>query len=120
MQPNLRTSIFMGSLWLALCSLQGCSGEDWSKSALDQTEMDGDKVISALKHYRADENKYPPQLEQLVPKYIDKIPAPLVGNRTWQYLTNENAFGLVVESSDTSDPTLKWASTYGKWVVDDK
>jgi len=45
----------------------------------------GDAIASALQRYRSDNHKYPPTLDHLVPDYVPEIPAPVAGDKRWEY-----------------------------------
>lgn len=57
---------------------------------------------SAIASFRADRGRYPHSLEELVPKYLRKIPAdPITNAQTWRLTTEES----VQPSSDFQTST---------------
>jgi hypothetical protein len=98
---------------VVLC-LVGCSS---GRRALEETKHKGDQIIHALEQFRADHGKYPKSLADLSPKYMQEVPPPTWGLKTWQYEADEKGFTLRVdESIFTGDGNSHWLRYMGeKW-----
>ncbi len=59
-----------------------------------QTQQLGDSIIEALHQYRAVHDRYPGQLDRLVPDFLDEIPQPTAGYGEWDYRGNSDGFHL--------------------------
>ena len=109
--------------WLTLCVIVGlCSScGNWSSGQVEETKRRGDVVREALSHYRKEIGTYPISLERLVPKYLDQVPAPSVGNKKWTYeVFKAGASYLIsVEIRSEQEPLLQATSDSG-WVYDTK
>ena len=72
------------------------------------------KIINALEAYRKDQNVYPTALEELVPKYLNKIPSPkLIGAEWKNKFTYDRGFEFLMgwQKGRTDDPQ-KYCLTY--------
>ena len=78
---SLVKSLFFLLLSVALC-LSGCSS---GQGKIDETKQNGNQVIRALEQFRTDRGQYPKSLADLSPKYIQELPPPTWGLKTWQY-----------------------------------
>lgn len=65
--------------------------------------------MNALKRYHADHGQYPATLDDLTPHYLQEIPPPTWGLRTWYYSPNATSFQIGVdESKYTGDGNSHW------------
>ena len=53
--------------------------------SLDRAQARGQVLVAAIKAYRADQRTYPPNLDALVPKYTDSIPAAAYGRYFYHF-----------------------------------
>ena len=53
----------------------------------NQTFKIGIKIVAALEDYHKDFNQYPKDLNEIVPKYIDKIEPATWGDTGWRYIS---------------------------------
>jgi hypothetical protein len=83
----------------------------------------GDTIVSAIEEYHADNGKYPDELNQLVPKYMVKIPDHRVGTKKWKYnryTKSEEHFVLLFSPNPMMDyPNCQYVSLYGSWQTDE-
>lgn len=73
-------------------------------------------LISAVEAFHADQGRYPRSLSELVPSYIDEVPAAkytLAFDRFWYYADDENATLLYVAFPPFGRPTYSFAR--GEW-----
>ena len=91
--------------------------------ALEFTEKRGNPVVGALKLYRADHGRYPQSLQELSPRYLDSIPPPSWGLKTWIYAAEKGGFDLRVhESIHTGNGVSRFFGDYdhsAKWELGD-
>lgn len=71
--------------WLTTACPAPCDLEDNEVSAI---HTDGAQITAALDAFRASEQKYPQRLEELTPKYMDKVPEK-IGGRKFSYSVND-------------------------------
>jgi len=111
-QP-LHGSLFVSLFAVAIC-LAGCSD---SRQAIKETKQSGNRIIRALEGFRADRGEYPRSLSDLSPRYLQELPLPAWGLRTWKYESDGVEFVLGVdESSRTGDGNAHWLRYQGaKW-----
>jgi hypothetical protein len=82
------------------------------------TQTRANELIDALERHRAAKGEYPVSLEELSPAYIERIEAPLLGDRKWRYMRpSPNQFVLnffigPIYYDDT------WDSVKGEWYRD--
>lgn len=90
----------------------GCM-KDWSEKEIKESQIIGNMIVLSLNTYKADNKKYPKDLEELVPEYIDQIKEPKVGK--WVYKINpvKNSFYLAFESKSDYGP-ICWYSPNAK------
>ena len=102
------------------------SPEDrWDKQAREQTVEIARPLIAAINHYIADHAAPPSSLSDLTPQYLDQIPTPTVGSRTWIYrldpsgIPNDPGFSLSVESTGPDYRAFYYIPTKDKWTFAD-
>ena len=82
----------------------GCSSPLGDKQGLAESARRGDLIVAAIEKYHADNGQYPKALADLVPKYIQDIPLPTWGVKSWTYELTEEYFDLRVDKSpETGD-----------------
>jgi hypothetical protein len=70
--------------------------------------MDGEKIKAALNQFHARHNKYPLNLEQLIPDELPAIDLPAAGDKKWEYLSVDGTdFGLGFYSTV---PPIRWVT----------
>lgn len=105
------------SLLIAVCFLPGCS---WSRIDVDKTKDVGDKIVIALKKYKSEHDVYPTALRDLVPKYLKKIPRPVVSRVNWEYFTDTALNEFTLRLCDNyKGQSLYYHSEKAKWRFDD-
>jgi len=64
----------------------------------------GNIIIAALTKYKSEEGKYPENLQELVPKYLNPVPDPDWGTNEWFYVYEKKyaAFYLEVQYSKST------------------
>jgi hypothetical protein len=113
-------------LWygLLIC-LSGCllsSCDRWSDKQIHETERRGDIVRSALEEYKRQIGTYPNNLEQLVPKYLERLPLPTVGEKKWSYeVFHTGQWYLIrVVIRSEREPLLQATADSAGWTFDTK
>jgi hypothetical protein len=88
--------------------------DDAAKASLTQAKL----IVNALNQYYLDENRYPNQLEQLVPKYMATLNPPTVGGN-WKYQPDGSAktFRLSFRPADRF-PVYWYTSNLQQWEMD--
>lgn len=77
---------------------------------------EGYKVIDALDKFRKCKGQYPPQLDSLVPEYLDSIPIPEWGTRRWGYAVTNSGYALSVRLKE--DDYICHIYQNGNWQYD--
>ena len=95
--------------------------EERSMAPVYQSMQIGDRIVEALDLYRADTGDYPVSLEMLVPKYLDEIPAPMLGDQVWRYNRDGEHFVLRVrpETGDIFFSCLFYRYGEKEWQYND-
>ncbi|MGH7448343.1 MAG: hypothetical protein ACREK1_02870 [Longimicrobiales bacterium] len=106
---------------------------------LEQSKQRGAELVQALDEYHSEHGTYPEQLEQLVPRHIDKVRPPLWGLRRWRYRRYATAdaaaqppaavvqdsteyasrvyFQLSVAAHESGYPVLYYDTEARRWVL---
>ncbi len=90
-------------------------------SRMESTKAIGNKIIGALEAYHADNNEYPVSLDELVPRYLDKVERPTWGLRVWEYSLmhlNRQEYELAVGANRDYYPVLFYTSKGRRWYYD--
>jgi hypothetical protein len=92
----------------------------WSASRIVETKHRGDMICHAMETYRAKIGKYPAQLTDLQPDYLQQIPQPTVGYKRWEYtLIDEGTnYWLHVSASEFGPSLDKSADTGWEYIED--
>jgi hypothetical protein len=69
------------------------------------------KIISSLDKYQKAHGKYPDSLAELVPEYLESIPIPQWGVRSWSYERSESGSSFFMS-------VKRWASSYEMYYYD--
>ena len=67
----------------------------WHGNRVDEAQFKGDALVSAIKAFRAEYQRYPAALDELVPKYTNAIPSAAFG-RFHYHLSADNGEPFVV------------------------
>lgn len=80
----------------------------WPEYAVAESQRRGDIVIAAVKAFRADQNRYPSALSELLPRYLQAIEPPTVGDGQWIYESNPSGYYLGFKGG--KDDPKSWRS----------
>ncbi|MCS7062525.1 MAG: hypothetical protein NZM04_00505 [Methylacidiphilales bacterium] len=58
---------------------------NWTKSNILESQLRGNRIAVALEEYFKDHQYYPEKLDDLLSKYIEKLPPPIAGAGEWEY-----------------------------------
>jgi hypothetical protein len=106
---------------LLLLQTIGCAGcADWSQPSIATSKQTGDKIMAALEAYRADNSVFPQRLEDLIPRYLERIDPPLAGDRQWHYWTRPPYTNCEIsfEGPSVHDPNYFRGPGGDEWQVD--
>lgn len=84
---------------------------------VNESHARGDKIVTAIHAFHVKHNRYPAQLEDLVPEFLAEIEPPTVGACEWEYRIDENGafvLGFFVGPSYERD----WHEGGGGWHHD--
>jgi hypothetical protein len=107
-------------LLAAACLVSGCGSS--RSHEVCETKNRGYTIIIGLMRFHSDTGTYPPNLELLIPKYLNKIPQPAISQQTWRYKVSKDQKRCVLEFNAGSnfDPTYYWEPGYSEWAEDTK
>lgn len=94
-------------------------------STVTRSKDIGDEIVTALKAFRKETAVFPDTLADLVPNYMERIPAPVAGVPRWFYrvdgYTGEFAleFGSMWQRGKYPDPSYAIDSITFRWVSHD-
>jgi hypothetical protein len=97
----------------------------WTSSNIQASKAKGAELIEKIELYRKENGRLPTQLDELVPRYISSVPAPLAGERRWNYnLTGDgNTFYLGFSMPNNATwggyPSCGYESQVNQWHVDE-
>ena len=117
------------ALVLCVTAISGCdkfrhflSKEEWkwSASRVAETKRRGDVICHAIDAYRAETGKYPAELTDLQPQYLQQIPQPTVGYKKWDYMLIDNGtdYWLHVVASEFGPSLDKTSREHWKYADD--
>lgn len=92
----------------------------WDEQAQQETIAVAQPLIDAINQYNSDQKSPPLTLEQLIPTYLETLPAPTVGSRQWSYMISKRGYELFVESSNPEPPSILYALIFGMGDFDDR
>jgi hypothetical protein len=100
------TKTFIVFIGICAVSLSGCDSR-WSSSRVESSKKKGSGIVAAIDRYKSDHGKFPENLSQLVPQYIDRIEKPDAGDMDWLYETDVDGkdFSLWVKCRETDKPS---------------
>jgi hypothetical protein len=102
---------------LTLTCVTGC---DSARKNAQANKTAAQTVVSALKNYKAATGRFPPSLQQLIPKYLPSLPK-LSGSTTWSYQVEPDGANFILTYVGySSDWTGSYWSSSDTWGVDDK
>ncbi|MCS7063995.1 MAG: hypothetical protein NZM04_08160 [Methylacidiphilales bacterium] len=74
---------------------------NWTKSNILESQLRGNRIAMALEEYYKDQQYYPEKLDDLLPKYIDKLLPPIAGDGEWEYYKDKWEFSKQTDGSIT-------------------
>lgn len=89
------------------------ANDRWDDEAQQLTIERAQPIIRAIDAYRVDHADEPDSLDELVPEYLDELPAPLVGGQVWEYHNTRGSYELTVPSSNPEPPSFLWMMIFG-------
>jgi hypothetical protein len=97
---------------LPLILLAGC--DRWSEARITESKRRGDVVCRAIEAFHVRTGKFPNQLAQLQPDFLQEVPQPTAGYRTWDYsvIDGGSSYHLQVVDSEFG-PILQ--AVAGRW-----
>ena len=91
----------------------------WSTKAVVRSKLIGDTVIVALDAYRRDKGQFPHLLEELVPHYLQTVPAPIAGTGQWRYKCHDDGEDFTLSfGTESWYPCCVYKHSYGSWYTD--
>jgi hypothetical protein len=107
-------AILIGALAIASCDRNA------SDASVASTKSQAEKIVAALTAYKQDKGRYPDKLDELVPKYLNAIEHPLLGDG-WIYAAPPDGyrynFGFRPGGGDTR--SFYWSVEQRGWEMDD-
>ncbi|MFG0246474.1 MAG: hypothetical protein ACF8MF_10555 [Phycisphaerales bacterium JB052] len=98
---------------LILAWPESSNSDRWDEEAQQLTIERAQPIIQAIDAYRVDHADEPDSLNDLIPKYLDELPLPLVGGQAWEYHNTKRSYELTVPSSNPDPPSLLWMMIFG-------
>jgi hypothetical protein len=93
--------------------------EPWSTTSIEESQRRAAPIITAIGAYHADHDELPPNLQALVPNYLDDIVRPTAGSRQWLYAVRGNAsFALSFGCGADHYPNCTYSSRSRHWMID--
>ncbi|KMT64155.1 hypothetical protein [Catenovulum maritimum] len=79
--------------------------ENWSSQSVQESMKRGDDIVKHLEEYKKKNGFYPINLQDLGKKIFSNIPAPIAGDKTWQYQQelSGKSFNLRVGTKNLED-----------------
>jgi hypothetical protein len=92
----------------------------WSASGVAETKRRGEIVCQAIDAYRIKTGRYPVQLTDLQPEFLQEIPQPTVGYKKWHYMLIDEGtdYWLQVVASEFGPGLDKTAREHWKYMDD--
>lgn len=85
----------------------------------NQALEDGKRIVAAMQDYRNTYGRYPNELSELEPKWIECIPVPNWGTRVWAYEVYEDGQdAFLAVSKDGGYPSIYYDSRSDSWYED--
>jgi hypothetical protein len=102
----------LGSLWM-----RESAESPLDAASIAESERRGQQIASALEHFHSAHSKYPSELNELVPWYLNDVPRPAGGTKRWVYHSGSESFVLAFGSSGGGRDGLKgaWYLEEGEW-----
>jgi hypothetical protein len=96
----------------------------WTEGNIKRSISTGDRLIANLYLFHERNGKFPNELTELIPDYIDSLPLPSAGGKQWEYSPREGNrfflwFGMPRNSTWNGYPSCLFDSRKGKWYVDE-
>ena len=95
----------------------------WNNKMIKESINNGDLIILKIKLFYEKNGRYPRQLTELFPEYIDALPLPSAGAKQWNYGAEKGdefrlGFSMPRDSTWHGYPSCQYDSRFGKWLVD--
>jgi hypothetical protein len=102
---------------VVLSSGPGCS--NWSKTNIELSKQQGDKIVAAITQYQQENSTYPSSLTELVPQQLNAIEGPVAGTGNWRYQPRKEGGGFTLSfESNGGYPQCYYDSELGDWIDD--
>lgn len=101
-RPLLLLGVLVSPVFLIVLVGWWADFGSWSPARIQESMKRGDRILGAIADFRANEGRFPTGLDELVPRYLDRIQLPNAGSRLWHYRV------------DVADCTLTFG--YGQYV----
>lgn len=126
MTRKLKRSALIGScliLGLSISIISDSLDWQWTTYRVKDSIEKGDLIISKIKLYHEKNGRYPGQLTELIPDYLDILPLPSAGVNQWYYGVGEDfsfdlCFSMPRDSTWHGYPSCRYDSRYGEWYID--
>jgi len=119
-RPNNKMKIFLQTLSLLAVFITGFIVSTlYLDYCVVQAETRGSEIVKSLKDFYTDQGHYPDQLNQLVPRYIESIPATSIGliPRSFNYVVEDDGEKFIL-SFNIHFGVIGF-NTGNRWVYDD-
>lgn len=95
----------------------------WTNNKIKDSTKKGDLIILKINLFYEMHGRYPYQLTELVPEYIDTLPLPSAGAKQWNYSAERGdefslGFSMPRDSKWYGYPISQYDSRSGKWLID--
>lgn len=91
----------------------------WTPERIEQSKRIGDRILAACAAYHSEHGQFPPTLESLVPRYIDRIDPPIAGSETWEYSQSRGRCFLSFGQGKHLYPCYFRSSDKEEWQLND-
>ena len=101
-QVSIVVFTLIGAVFLVFVSFFYSLTFSYTGENLSKLAMNGEPIVDALEKYKNDHGEYPEKLSQLIPEYIQSIPAtgvdPLI--LPWEFLGQNTEVELLSEGTE--------------------
>ena len=91
---------------------------NWFPGKVDESKRRGDLVVQAIELYQNENDEYPQQLDDLVPKYIGTLPLPTAGACKWEYSRSTEPRGYWLRFTTKDRYPMCRLEENGEWFED--
>ena len=107
---TLGSFVFIFMVFMASCkpAMNIIEFFSWNEKNVQRTIASGDTIVSALYAFQKETGSFPDSLDELVPAYLQKIPAPSVPRYKWEYrhFMSDGEYGSWAESEEEDKNTV--------------